>query len=66
MHMSGTLRVLDHDELPIFLDRLSADLEAQLAPKPAWKSSTMTLEVLQKMLRQIIPSRFTIEDIQST
>ena len=66
VHMSGTLRILKHDQLLAFLDRLSAHFEAQLAPKPAWKSSKMTPEVLQKMLRQIVPFSFKIEDIQST
>jgi transcriptional regulator len=58
--------MLKHDQLLALLDRLSAHFEAQLAPKPAWKSSKMTPEVLQKMLRQIVPCSFKIEDIQST
>ncbi len=66
VHMSGTLRMLKHDQLLALLDRLSAHFEAQLAPKPAWKSSKMTPEVLQKMLRQIVPCSFKIKDIQST
>ena len=66
VHISGTLRKLEADELPALLDRLSAHFEAQLAPKAAWKASKMTPEVLQKMLRQIIPCSFKIEDIQST
>ena len=66
VHLSGTLRMLKHDQLLALLDRLSAHFEAQLAPKPAWKSSKMTPEVLQKMLRQIVPCSFKIEDIQST
>ena len=66
VHLSGTLRMLKHDQLLALLDRLSAYFEAQLAPKPAWKSSKMTPEVLQKMLRQIVPCSFKIEDIQST
>ena len=66
VHLSGTLRMLKHDQLLALLDRLSAHFEAQLAPKPAWKSSKMTPEVLQKMMRQIVPCSFKIEDIQST
>ena len=58
--------MLKHDQLLALLDRLSAHFEAQLAPKPAWKSSQMTPDVLQKMLRQIMPCNFKIEDIQST
>ena len=66
VHLSGTLRMLKHDQLLALLDRLSAYFEAQLAPKPAWKSSKMTPEELQKMLRQIVPCSFKIENIQST
>ena len=66
VHISGTLRKLEADELPALLDRLSAHFEAQLAPKAAWKASKMTPKILQKMLRQIIPCSFKIEDIQST
>ena len=51
VHSSGTLRMLKHDQLLALPDRLSAHFEAQLAPKPAWKSSQMTPDVLQKMLR---------------
>jgi transcriptional regulator len=66
VHMSGTLRMLKHDQLLALIDRLSAHFEAQLAPKPVWKSSKMTPEILQKMLRQIVLCSFKIEDIQST
>ncbi len=54
VHLTGTLRMLKHDQLLALLHRLSAHFEAQLAPKTAWKSSKMTQELLQKMLQQIV------------
>ena len=56
----------EREDLRSLLDRLSAHFEDQLAPKPAWRTSKVTPDVLDKMLRQIIPCKLKIEDIQST
>ena len=65
VHIRGTLKKLDQDMIHNMLDRQSALFENQL-PKPAWTTQKMTPEVLDKMMRQIVPCRLTITDVQST
>lgn len=65
VHIHGTLERLDQDMIRDVLDRQSALFESQL-PKPAWTTQKMTPDTLDKMMRQIVPCRLTITDIQST
>ncbi|MDA9208433.1 FMN-binding negative transcriptional regulator, partial [Octadecabacter sp.] len=65
VHIRGTLETLDQTEIRDVLDRQSAHFETQL-PKTPWTTAKMTPEVLEKMMRQIVPCRITIADIQST
>ncbi|MEM6312021.1 MAG: FMN-binding negative transcriptional regulator, partial [Pseudomonadota bacterium] len=53
-------------ELRSVLDRESAFFEGQLAPKPEWTADKMTPEVMEKMMRAIVPCHFRIEDVQGT
>ena len=48
------------------LDRQSKHFEDQLAPKPPWTTGKMTPEVLEQMMRQIVPCRLTIETVDGT
>ncbi len=66
VHLRGRLSLRPEDELPELLDRLSARFEADLAPKPAWTRAKMTPEVLTRMMRQILPCRLDIEQIDGT
>lgn len=65
VHIRGSLEKLDQPMMRDVLDRLSNEFETRL-PKPEWKASKMTPDVLEKMMRQIVPCRITITDIQST
>jgi len=65
VQLRGTLDLLDHAQMRDVLDRQSAHFENQL-PKMAWTADKMTPEVLDKMMRQIVPCRLTITDLQST
>ncbi len=65
VHLHGTLEKLPQDQIRDVLDRQSAHFESQL-PKPPWTTAKMTPEVLEKMMRQIVPCQITITDIQST
>jgi len=65
VHIRGALEKLDQDMIRDVLDRQSALFENRL-PKPAWTTQKMTTEVLDKMMRQIVPCRLTITDVQST
>ena len=66
VHLRGELRLVDESGLRACLDRLSANFETRLAPKPVWKADKMTPDVLARLLRQIVPVEVTIETIDST
>jgi transcriptional regulator len=66
VHLTGTLELLPQDHMRDMLDRQSKHFEDQLAPKPAWKADKMTPDVLAKMMRQIVPCRMTITDVDGT
>jgi transcriptional regulator len=66
VHLTGTLELLPQDHMRDMLDRQSKHFEDQLAPKPAWKTDKMTPDVLAKMMRQIVPCRMTITDVDGT
>lgn len=48
------------------LDRQAEAYEARLAPKPVWQTGKMTPEVLDKLMRQIVPCRFHVSEIAAT
>ena len=66
VHLIGRLEMLPEQRLRDIIDRLSDAFEAKLAPKPVWKSTKMTPEVMDKMMRQIVPCQLHIEEVQST
>ncbi|MFS4437089.1 FMN-binding negative transcriptional regulator [Paracoccaceae bacterium GXU_MW_L88] len=66
VHLRGPMRALEPQDLRAHLDRLSERFEAELAPKPIWRTEKMTPEVLAKMMRMIVPVRLTVESIDST
>ena len=65
VQIRGTLEALDHATMHDMLDRQSAHFKDQL-PKTPWTTAKMTPDVLEKMMRQIVPCRMTITDVQST
>lgn len=66
VHLTGVLEMRPAQEMRELLDRQAAFLEARLAPKPAWTTDKMTPEVLEKMMRQILPFRFKVTGIDGT
>lgn len=66
VHLRGQIEPLPLDTLRGHLDALSDQFEERLAPKPVWKSSKMTTEVMDRMMRMILPFRMIVEDIQGT
>lgn len=66
VHLRGRLMPLPHETMRDMLDRQSAHFEDQLRPKTPWKTDKMTPEVLERMMRQILPFRFDIEQIDGT
>ncbi|MBF9042381.1 FMN-binding negative transcriptional regulator [Rhodobacterales bacterium HKCCE4037] len=66
VHLRGVLEPMDASEMRAHLDRLSSSFEGRLAPKPAWTTAKMTGEVLERMMRQILPFRFKVAEIEGT
>lgn len=66
VHLTGTLERQPQEEMRAMLDRQSAAYEAQLLPKPPWTTGKMTPDVLDKMMRMIVPFRFTLTGVDGT
>ena len=66
VHLRGTLSLLPDTDMRAMLDRQSDHFEAQLAPKPLWRTSKMPSETLDRMMRQIVPARLTVTAIDGT
>jgi len=66
VHIRGSLRLLDQQELHGVLERLSASMEQRLMPKAPWKIDKIDVDIYEKMQRQIVPIAMDIEDIQGT
>ena len=65
VHLRGTLSPADPATLRAHLDRVSEEFEGRL-PKTPWTTDKMTPEVMDRMMRQILPFRFAINDVQGT
>jgi transcriptional regulator len=66
VHLVGALHPLPQDRLRDLIDRESAHFETRLLPKPPWHSDKMTPEVMERMMRQIVPCVLEIEEIAGT
>lgn len=65
VHLKGTARVLAQSDNRTHVDRLSAQFEARLAPKPAWTSDKMTAKKLEAMSRAIVVIGFDVETAEA-
>ena len=66
VHAMGRLSRLPQDKLFDVLDRQSGYFEDRLAPKPAWTMDKLHEETKVRLMRQIVPVRFDISEVQST
>lgn len=66
VHLWGMLELRPDAELRALIEAQSQLFEERLAPKPEWTTDKMTPEVLEKMMRQIVPCRLQIEGIDGT
>lgn len=66
VHLTGTLERLPQEVMHDMLDRQSAAYEDQLVPKTPWTTQKMTPDVLERMMRQIVPFRFTLTGVDGT
>lgn len=66
VHLGGSLRRMPETELGRVVEGLSDRFEAELAPKPVWKTGKVDETALAKMMRQIAPLEMDIETIEGT
>lgn len=66
VHLRGTLTQLPAEDLRASLDKLAANFEERLEPKPPWTNDKMPPEALAKMMRMIVPFRFDVETVDGT
>lgn len=66
VHLTGELELRPQEELHDLLDRQSAMYEDRLLPKAPWKTEKMTPEVMEKMMRMIVPCRMKVTDVDGT
>lgn len=66
VHLRGVLRPMDQGQMRAHLDRLSAHFEDRLAPKEPWTTKKMSKDALDRMMRQIMPFRMEIADVDGT
>lgn len=66
VHLRGVLTPLDGYLMREHLDRLSGHFEGRLSPKPVWTTEKMSPEVLERMMRQVLPFTFTVEEVEGT
>jgi len=66
VHIRGQLSLTPETGLLGVLERLSTEFESRLAPKPVWLTEKVSADVLNKMMRMIIPIRLDITSTDST
>ncbi len=66
LHLRGRLYPQPHEEMHAMLDRQSKAYESQLLPKQPWTTDKMSDDAMQRMLRQILPFRLEITQIDGT
>lgn len=66
VHLTGTLELRPQVALRDLLDRQSAMYEDRLLPKTPWKTSKMTPEVMEKMMRMIVPCQMQVSAVAGT
>ena len=66
VQLTGQFELRPQDELRDLLDRQSGHFENLLLPKTPWRTDKMTPEVMDKMMRQIVPIRMTVTGVDGT
>ncbi len=66
VHLTGELRLQPADKLRDLIDRQSALFEAKLLPKEPWTTTKMTPDILDRMMRQIVPCAFEVTTVAGT
>ncbi|SEL28753.1 negative transcriptional regulator, PaiB family [Roseovarius azorensis] len=66
VHLVGEVTLQPQTAMRDLLDRQSAHYENRLLPKPPWLTTKMTSEVLDRLMRQIVPCAMRVDEISAT
>lgn len=66
VHLRGILEPLPEDALRPHVDALSAEHETRIVDKRPWTSAKMTPGAMPRMMRMILPYRFTVTSVDGT
>ena len=66
VHLVGEISLQSPEALRDLLDRQSALFETRLEPKTPWTTAKMTPDVLDRMMRQIVPCQMRVDQIDGT
>ena len=66
VHLTGVLELRPQEELHALLDRQSKLFEDRLLPKTPWKTSKMSPDVMERMLRIIVPCKMQVTGVDGT
>ena len=66
VHLRGRLEPLPAETMHDLLDRQSAHFETMLLPKTPWTTAKMNPDVMERMMRAILPFRLVIETVDGT
>lgn len=66
VHLVGEVTRRPQTQMRDLLERQSAHFEDRLLPKPPWLMSKMAPDVLERMMRQIVPCAMRVDEIAGT
>ena len=66
VHLRGPLELRPEAEMRAVLDHLTAFFEARLAPKPAWHADKMPSDLLDRLMRMVVPLRMRVQSVDGT
>ncbi len=66
VHLWGQLELRPQEELLALIDAQSAAFETRLLPKTPWTTGKMSQDVRDRLMRQIVPCRMTVEGLDGT
>lgn len=66
VHLRGKVERLDDTQLPAILDRLSTEFENRIAGKKPWTAEKMDAGIRERLMRQIVPVRMAITQVDGT
>jgi len=66
VHLRGRLERLPAEALRGVLDRISDAFEDRLAPKPPWRTGKMPADLMDRMMRSLVPFALSIEEVDAT